>query len=124
MVNNSQISAGYEDDPAKGQRVLQKYRVDDVVIAYASGSGAIGYGIIGDPSSYIHLVKGHPDDRLNGVHLHRLSIQWQAVIPNLANAVKPARFGLTHPIPTSCRIMDEQNAEKLTDYLRVLGNRQ
>ncbi len=87
LLEAGEISAGFENDPDRGKDVPGRYEAGDTMIACAPGFGAIGCGIIENPASYVHLQKGDARDRLGGIHLHRLTVRWKAVIPSLLDAV-------------------------------------
>ncbi|MCK5175201.1 MAG: hypothetical protein KAR47_17540, partial [Planctomycetes bacterium] len=105
----------------QGERILKKYIAGDTVIAYATGFGAIGWGVIEKPNSYKLLKSGSPEDVLNGFHLHRLDIKWKCVFDKLSDAIRPEvirdKYGLYHPISTSVKV-DEQKAKRLIEDMQ------
>lgn len=109
LTSKSQIPAGFENAPGdQGEKILTRYIAGDIVVAYAKGSGAIGWGIIEDPRSYKLLPIDDKEDILNGDSRHRLTVKWQATAPHLKDGL-PAEeirkeFGIYHPISTSVSI--------------------
>jgi hypothetical protein len=127
LVDAREISAGYENNPEKGEAVLRQYAPEDVVIAYAPGFGAVGYGVIESPDGYFRVGVGEPKDVLGGMHLHRLPITWKAVIRSLSQAIPASfvkeQFGIYHSISASKRIADEVKARRLIEYLHANGEK-
>jgi len=121
LVQSQQISASFENRPGdSGEQILNSYVAGDVVIAYAKGFGAVGWGEIDNPRSYELIEPGSQDDKLNGIHLHRLSISWKAAASKLEDGIPPETlretFGIFHPLSTSVRI-DAEKAQKLVNEL-------
>jgi hypothetical protein len=109
LMRRGQISTGFDNQPGdQGERILKGYVSGDKVVAYAKGYGAIGWGVIEKPHSYKLLNPGDRDDRLDGRHLHRLSVVWKTVAPKLEQGIRPEvlreDFGIFHPLSTSMRI--------------------
>jgi len=94
-----------------------------VIVAYAKGFGAVGWGVIESPDSYELIKTGSRGDKLNGTHLHRLSINWKATAQRLEDGVRPdvlrEEFGIFHPLSTSVRI-DDEKAQNMIDRLNTL----
>ena len=102
LVQSKQISTGFEGRPGdQGEQILKSYISGDVIIAYAKGLGAVGWGKIENPNSYKLLSPGEPGDKLKGSHLHRLSISWKATASKLEDGIRPDvlrdQFGIFHP---------------------------
>ncbi len=102
------ISAGFNNELGDaGDKLLHAYIADDIVLAYASNYGAIGWGVVAAPS-YELVSKSHDSFAAEG-HRHRLNgIKWKNVARSMKDAI-PAkalkeRFGLNHPIQTKSRI--------------------
>lgn len=90
-------------------------------MAYAKSYGAVGWGVVEQPTSYKLLRVGDPGDTFpKHSHLHRLSVAWKATAATLSDGVPPdeirKRFGIYHPVSTSARIA-ERKAEELIGYL-------
>jgi len=119
LISAKQIPACFDSMPGdQGEKILTSYIVGDVIIAYAKGYGAVGWGVI-EKSDY-HLCKENTDeDRLQGDCMHRLSINWKTVAEKLQDGVKPSivyeEYGIYHPMRTSVSI-DEFKATKLIEY--------
>jgi hypothetical protein len=98
---------------------LKNYISGDVIIAYCTGYGAIGWGIIENPGSYRLIEPGDSDD-YKGRHLHRLDIVWKATASNIDDGIRPDivrnEFGIYHPVSTSVRI-DSEKACRLIEAL-------
>ena len=110
---SGQITAGYSNQPGdEGERLLEGYVQGDKVFAYASGYGALGWGVIEDPKSYRLIKIDEKGQRFTEQHRHRMNINWHAVAPHIEEGI-PANFvrdnyGLHHPIRTSISIRPEQ----------------
>jgi hypothetical protein len=121
LVNTGQIPACFEDSPGdQGEKILNRYVGGDVVIAYAKGFGAVGWGEVIAGNTYRLLEEGSKDDFLGGSCLHRLSVRWRAVAKKLNEAI-PAEyirneFGIYHPISTSVS-MNPEGGKRLTAAL-------
>ncbi len=121
LINSKQIPACFDSMPGdQGEKILTSYISGDVIVAYAKGYGAIGWGVIEKPDSY-HLAKdGSPEDYWKGDCMHRLSINWKAVAQNLSDGIKPGKvrekFDIYHPISTSVSI-DSFKAKNLIESL-------
>ena len=121
LVNSKQIPACFDSMPGdQGEKILTSYISGDVIVAYAKGYGAIGWGVIEKPDSY-HLAKdGSSEDYWKGDCMHRLSINWKAVVENLSDGIKPGKvrekFDIYHPISTSVSI-DSFKAKNLIKNL-------
>ncbi len=121
LVKSKQIPACFDSMPGdQGEKILTSYISGDVIVAYAKGYGAIGWGVIEKPDSY-HLAKGgSSEDYWKGDCMHRLSINWKAVAENLSDGIKPGKvrenYDIYHPISTSVSI-DSFKAKKLIESL-------
>ena len=123
LKKRAEISTGFENQPGDaGERILKSYVAGDKIVAYATGYGAVGWGIIERPTSYRLLRPGEDDDKVLGghLHLHRLSITWKAVAQQLKDGLPPdeirERFDIYHPVSTSVKIADRK-AEALLALL-------
>lgn len=126
LVQNSQIPACFKDEPGdQGEKILTSYISGDVIVAYAKGYGAIGWGIIENPHSYKLLRPGDVYDKLDGSCLHRISIVWKATADNLSKGISPdivrEKFGIYHPLSTSVTI-DKKKAQGLINKLNSTFN--
>jgi hypothetical protein len=126
LVSHRQIPACFENAPGdQGERVLSKYVAKDRVVAYAAGFGAVGWGIIEDPSTYHLVTVGDEDDVLGGECRHRISLEWKATAHTLSDGLSAEEirreFNIYHPISTSVSI-NKSDGEKLlvrlSDHLR------
>lgn len=121
LVKERQISTGFENRPGdQGEQILKSYISGDVIIAYAKGHGAVGWGTIDNPNSYELLKPGDQGDELKGIHLHRLTVSWKATASKLEDGISPEtlreEFGIFHPLSTSVRI-DKEKAQNLVNEL-------
>lgn len=121
LVRNEQIPACFDDSPEeRGEALLSKYIVGDVIIAYAKGYGAIGWGVIERPGTYRLVPVGDQCDVLQGKCRHRISVKWQAVASRLSDGLAAesvrSNFGIYHPISTSVSI-DDIKGRQLIDRL-------
>lgn len=121
LVASKQIPACFDSMPGdQGEKILTSYISGDVIVAYAKGFGAIGWGVIEKPDSY-HLAKsGSSEDFWNGDCMHRISINWKAVAQKLSDGLAPSmvreKFDIYHPISTSVSI-DSFKAKNLISTL-------
>jgi hypothetical protein len=121
LVAAGQIPACFNDSPGdQGEKILNRYIAGDIVVAYAKGFGAVGWGEVVPGNSYKLIQAGDSEDFLGGVCLHRLSVRWKAVAKLLSDGM-PADivrndFGIYHPISTSVSI-NNQNGKKLVAAL-------
>ena len=124
LVEKGEISASFDNQPGDpGEQLLQGYIPGDKIIAYSSGHGALGWGIVGAAPKY-QLI-GKRDDvpfSLGERHLHRLKgIDWKEHAPNLQDALSAAKvlkqFDIYHPVQTRSRI-DEEKVNKLIESLK------
>lgn len=52
LVSHGQIPACFDNSPGdQGEKVLTKYVPSDIVVAYAKGYGALGWGVIENPNT-------------------------------------------------------------------------
>lgn len=110
LIDNQIITASFDNELGdRGEQILKNYIKNDVVFAYMSGKGCVGYGII-ENRNYKLIEVGSKEDvfEKRGKHLHRKSIKWISVIKDPENAIKPnelkENFGIPHPIQTSSEI--------------------
>ena len=128
LVKKGQINTGFDNRPGdQGERILKNYISGDVIVAYCSGYGAIGWGVIENPSSYRLIKPNDPDDYWKGIHLHRLDIVWKVTAPNIDDGMRADiirnEFGIYHPVSTSARI-DNEKAQRLIKLLSEKFSRQ
>ena len=65
LYETGQISTGFSNQPGdEGERILKNYIQGDTIVAYATGYGAVGWGIIEKPETYKLLRPGSTGDRL------------------------------------------------------------
>ena len=127
LVKTGQIATSFECQPGdQGENILKNYIKGDTIIAYVKEYGAAGWGIIKNPDSYKLLNPGDKDDFLNGVHLHRLNIDWQCTVDKIEDALRPAellkKYGIFHPMSTSVRI-DPNKAKQLLKDMPYNANK-
>jgi hypothetical protein len=120
LKNRQEISASFDCAPGdEGERILKSYIEGDSILAYAAGFGAIGFGVIENPSGYKLLPSGGKDDILQGHHLHRLPIRWKAVSSNLSEGMPPEElrrvYGIFHPLRTSVPVDDSKANSLIQD---------
>lgn len=121
LRNKGQISTSFSNSPGdKGEEILRGYIEGDKIIAYANGSGAIGWGEITDPNSYELLEKDDEEILKEGDQRHRLKIKWKECATHIKNGIKPdqlKKLGIHHPISTSVSI-NAESAKKLIEVLK------
>jgi hypothetical protein len=122
LLHAGQISASFDNEPGdSGEALLRDYIPGDRIIAYASGHGAVGWGIVENPSYELIKPDGDEFSKADGKHLHRLSgIVWKDHTTKLEDAVPSTlfekQFDIYHPVQTKSRIEDD-NAERFIGYL-------
>ena len=121
LVSKRQIPACFENSPGdQGERVLTKYIAKDVVVAYATGYGAVGWCTIENPNTYRLIPVGDKDDVLGGECRHRITIEWKATARKLSEGLSAdetrRQFNIYHPISTSVS-MSASDGKRLLDYL-------
>jgi hypothetical protein len=119
LLSRRIVTAGYENSPGDtGDGKLQRYQVGDMIFAYASGHGALGYATIAPASEYTLVPSETRRD-----HRHQVTVEWRGHVARLDNAIGPARlrteFGATHPRSIATRLPDGA-ARKLKDYFDAL----
>jgi len=118
LVKAGQISTSFDCQPGdQGEKILRSYIKGDTIIAYAKKFGAIGWGVINKPESYDLLKPGCKDDKMDGLYLHRLNIDWKFTVEKIEDAIGPSellqkKYGIFHPRTTSAKI-DRQKAKLL-----------
>ncbi len=122
LKTNNVITAGFEGKAGdQGEKILTSYRKGDRIIAYASGYGAIGWGIIKEYPTYRLIEPGSAEDIRNGDHMHRLNINWQCVADKIGDAISATdilnNFAIHHPVSTSVRLTDIEKAQLLIQEL-------
>ncbi|PLX70345.1 MAG: hypothetical protein C0602_05910 [Denitrovibrio sp.] len=118
LIKYSQIPACFENSPGdRGEQILKSYIKDDVIIAYATGIGAIGYGVLEDPK--YKLIESKSEENLRKIDscFHRLSISWKYVVNDFNYGIRPSDlkgYEIYHPVSTSATIANEK-AKKLIE---------
>jgi hypothetical protein len=123
LVQKGQISTGFSNEPNdEGERILKNYIKGDTILAYATKYGAVGWGVIEKPE-YKLLSAGSEEDKLGGVHLHRLKIRWKNVVRNLGDGLSASfvrnEFSIYHPVSTSVSIDDEKAKRLIAEMKKV-----
>jgi hypothetical protein len=121
LRSTGQIACGFSNRHGdRGTEILSQFVPGDRIVAYASGHGAIGWGVIPQGASYRLLLPGDPEDVTGGEMLHRLPIRWRATAKHIGDAISPAEFekqtGIYHPLSTSSSI-DAEKGERLVEIL-------
>lgn len=126
LRDEGQIPACFDDEPGdQGEQILKSYISGDKIVAYVTGKGAIGWGIIEKPDTYKLVPENSDGDKLGGCCLHRLSIKWKATGYNLDDSLSATlirdNFGIYHPLRTSVsidRTKGEVLIKKLTEKFK------
>ena len=125
LSKNKIITTGFDGQEGdQGYKILHSYIIGDKIIAYASGYGAIAYGILEkDPYDSYKLAreKDNQASPFPGEHLHRIEIKWEANAEELKNGIPSQEirenFGIYHPISTKVKI-NREGGEKLIEKLK------
>jgi hypothetical protein len=106
------------DSPtSRGYQLLSEYAPNDKIFAYATGYGAVGFGVL--PSDAKQQYKDHGLTEFTDQHYHRMPIKWKVSLP-LKNAITPSELrsmGLYHPYATKQGMGNEEGALKLAEEL-------
>ena len=101
------ITANYDNVHSvncRGYKKLSQYIKGDKIVAFASGVGVVGWGII---ENKIYEYVDHEQPMFAGLHFHRLAVAWKAVLP-FSNAIPVSevreRFQMNHPSGTKQEI--------------------
>lgn len=121
LVSQSKIPACFENSPGdQGEKILTKYVPGDSVVAYATGYGAIGWGIIEKPNTYRLIPSGDKADLLSGDCRHRVTVKWKTTARKLSDGLSPQQirreFNIYPPISASVSMSTSQG-KKLLDRL-------
>lgn len=113
----SAITAGFSQEPEHvGRNKLQRYQAGDVIVAYASRHGALGFGIALGFDSYTYSdFPRHGSD-----HRHEVQIAWQFVAWDITDGIPASKLtgrSNRHPRSTSVEI-DESTGAAIVDVLR------
>lgn len=127
LVSSKSIPACFDSMPGdQGEKILTSYISGDIIVAYAKGFGAIGWGVVEDPKSY-HLAKvGGEEDFLDGDCMHRLSVNWKSVADDLSKGIAPSivrkNFDIYHPISTSVSMESFKAKKLISEISNIYGN--
>jgi hypothetical protein len=122
LLRNHQISASFDNEPGdSGEAILRDYIHGDRVVAYSSGHGAVGWGIVENPSYKLIKKDEDPLSKSSGKHLHRLSgIAWKERAEKLNDSISSAfvkkKFDIYHPVQTRSRIEDAKAARLIEHF--------
>jgi hypothetical protein len=119
LLSHGIVTAGYENSPGDtGDGKLQRYQIGDMIFAYASGYGALGYASI-TPASEYTLV---PSEKRRD-HRHQVTVEWQGHVARLDDGIGATRlrteFGATHP-RSIATLLPNEAARKLKGYFDAL----
>jgi len=109
LLHKGQVSASFANEPGdRGEALLRRYVRGDRIVVYASGYGAVGWGIVDKPR-YVLIDEGSIEDVFRrGRHRHRLKgISWKKGTENLEDAFavnEIRKIGLHVPTQTRERI--------------------
>ena len=115
------ITVGFEDKRSKdgkpdiGEKKIREPNEGDIILAYASRFGPVGYGVFGPETTYRHVLKDvRPDMR------HQRSVAWKATVDDLTHTNSPREwlraFGLYVPVGTASFIKNGEGAKGLCAY--------
>lgn len=117
------ITAGFNDQPEKGRRVVQKYEIGDIIFIYAKCHGAVAVAEITDDAGYELAAADHSEPGNLPKHRHRRKVRWLCVSERLVDAVPISVFeappyDLYHPLQTSQAIKNVSGAERLLQLMK------
>ncbi len=122
LKKTNQISCSFDNAPGdQGEKILKNYLAGDKIVAYATGKGAVGWGIIKkDPLDTYRLIEPGSADDVKKEHRHRIKIDWQSTAKSVDDAI-PTNYirdeiGIYHPVSTSAG-MDSSKAVTLLKKL-------
>lgn len=121
LITHNQIACGFENSPDdQGAHILSGYVVGDKIVAYATGFGAVGWGIVEKPGTYRIIDPGSADDVRGGHMRHRMSIEWKSTAKQLSDGIPAREFEkkhrIYHPVSTSVS-MDAEAGEQLMNEM-------
>jgi len=109
LATEKQLPAGFGNQPGcKGEEMLKNYIKGDIIFAYVSGIGCVGYGEIENPKyTLVHFDSAENFFRPKIRQLNRISINWLYAL-EFKNSIKASvfekEFKIFHPIQTSSKI--------------------
>jgi hypothetical protein len=110
------VSVGFRDEPGKAVAALRPLAPGDRILAYVSGLGAVGAGVVA-PGALLSVISEQESQRSPslGHHRHVLAVNWDSVIDGIEDAVSPAlvveRYGLFHPSSTRQQISQREHID-------------
>jgi hypothetical protein len=138
LIKHKMIPCGFDGRlNDRGTQIMRNYIKDDTIIAYKSGKGILGYGVITEPASRKDADFIDNDDDKNydpkgGYQLfkenspigspHTQKVKWEYVLSE-EKAIKTTefekQFEIYHPIQTSSRI----RSKKAEELLKLIEDR-
>jgi hypothetical protein len=121
LLREGELPAGFDNQPGDhGDKLLNSYIPGDRIVAYAGGYGAVGWGVVENPS--YKLIEKRDNPFLNGGWRHRLKgITWKEHAKKVEDALRAKtferEFGVFHPLATKVNI-DVRKAERLIQALK------
>ena len=117
------ITAGFNDQPEKGRRVVQRYRVGDIIVIYAKCHGAVAVAEITDDAGYEFAAADQSEPGNLPKHRHRRKVRWLCFSERLSDAVpigvfESPPYDLYHPLQTSQLIKNASGAERLLQLMK------
>jgi hypothetical protein len=126
QVSLGTISAGFENSEGdRGDKILHDLQEGDWVIAYASGRGAIGAGIVAGQETYRLLDDNELPPDFESPQRHFRSVDWIHSVSSLDNAVPFPLLQLSAaPRHTKTGLKDTDNARRIIGLISAqsVGN--
>lgn len=110
------VSVGFRENPGKAVAALRPLAPGDRILAYVSGLGAVGAGVVA-PGASLSVISEQESQRSPslGHHRHVLAVNWDRVVDDIKDAVSPAvvveRYGLFHPSSTRQQISQREHID-------------
>jgi HNH endonuclease len=117
------ITSGWDGDPGdRGEVVLRDMAKGDWVLAYVSGHGYVGAGLVEAEDTYFL----HPTipENSESTHQHERAVRWMHVVQDVNQAVTTAEAGRQAPRQTKERERNDVVAETIMALLTERASRE
>lgn len=116
-IDESFISAGFDNKPERGEKTLKSMAAGDCVLAYANKHGVLGLGVVGNEETYRFITDDSLPADFESTHRHFRAVEWQIHVADLTDAVPYPQLNLNGP-PRNTRIeLEPENARRIVELL-------
>ena len=110
------ITAGWDGDPGdRGEVVLRDMDEGDWVLAYVSGHGFVGAGIVGSEDTY--FLHPTPLKNSESTHQHERAVRWTHAVQDVSQAVTATESSRQAPRQTKERERNDASAKTIMALL-------